>query len=771
MKKILLFTLFTVAIGQAQNIHFPDANLKLAFVNFYSPSTPDLVIDTNHDGEIQVSEALAITELRIPNKSISDLTGIEAFANLNYLDCGGNNLAIFDYDFPVLQGLNVETNPMTTLNVSGMPSMRTLHCFGIQITSLDLSVLPDLRTVNISHVPLTTIDLSHNLYLETITCTNTRLTTLDVSSNVLLLNISCPYNQFSFIDTSHCPLLTYIDVSNNPLLSIDLSQNPNLDAVNVSNTLLTTLDLSQQTNSYFSYIYLQANDNPNLTHMFLKNNSSEDTYVINCPNLLYICIDEMHLDTWRDDIFMENQNLVQVNSYCAFAPGGAYNTIEGKANINIDNSSCGIGNAHFPFLKIAINDGTTAGSTFTNLSGDYAFYTQSGTYTITPQLENAFFTASPRSAIVNFATLNETTQTQNFCLSPVGIHNDLEITIFSTIPARPGFDATYVMTYKNKGNQNLSGSVNLFFNDTVLDFVSANPATTSQSTDNLNWDFSNLQPFESRDITFTVNANGPMETPPVNIDDILNFTASISPTANDETPLDNVFTLQEIVTGSFDPNDKTCLEGTIISPEQIGKYVHYLIRFQNSGTAPAEFVVVKDIIDTTKFEMDSFQLTSASHPQTTKITGNKIEFYFQNINLPAEQDDEPGSHGFVAFKIKTKENLVLGNTISNCADIFFDYNFPIVTEPAESTFAVLGIKELENTAISVQPNPVTTLLQITSQDPIMTVQVFDVQGRLIQTVLENKNTTNLNFEKQQSGVYFVKIHTEKGVRTEKIIKR
>lgn len=771
MKKILLFTLFTLTITQAQNIHFPDANLKSALVNFYSPSTPELVIDTNHDGEIQVSEALAITELRIPDKLIFDLTGIEAFANLDYLDCGGNNLATFDYSLPVLKGLNVEANPMTTLNLSGMPRMRTLHCPGIQITSIDLSALSDLRTVVILNVPLTTIDLSHNPYLESITCSQTQLTTLDVSSNVLLLNIACPYNQLSFIDTSHCPILSSIDVSNNPLLSIDLSQNPNLDLINVSNTLLTTLDLSQQTDSYSSYIYLQANDNPNLTQMFLKNNSSEDTYVFNCPNLSYICIDEIHVDTWRQDIYMENQNLVQVNSYCAFAPGGAYNTIEGKASVNIDNNSCGTGNAYFPFLKIAINDGTTTGSTFTNLSGDFVFYTQSGTYTLMPQLENAFFTVSPPSATVNFTTLNETTQTQNFCLSPIGIHNDLEITILSNIPARPGFDATYVMTYKNKGNQNLSGSVNLVFNDTVLDFVSANPATTSQSTDNLNWDFSNLQPFESRDITFTVNANGPMETPPLNIDDVLNYTATISPLVNDETPLDNVSILSEIVTGSFDPNDKTCLEGTIISPDQIGKYVHYLIRFQNSGTAPAEFVVVKDMIDTTKFEMDSFQLTSASHPQTTKITGNKVEFYFQNINLPAEQDDKPGSHGFVAFKIKTKENLVLGNTISNSADIFFDYNFPIVTEPAESTFAVLGINELENASVSVNPNPVTDHLQITSKDPITSIQVFDVQGRLIQTVLENKKTTNLNFEKQQSGVYFVKIHTEKGIKTEKIIKR
>jgi uncharacterized repeat protein (TIGR01451 family) len=204
----------------------------------------------------------------------------------------------------------------------------------------------------------------------------------------------------------------------------------------------------------------------------------------------------------------------------------------------------------------------------------------------------------------------------------------------------------------------------LFFEDNVLDFVSAVPMTSSQSLNNLNWDYSNLAPFESRTIDFTLNANGPTETPPLNIGDLLDFTATINSIVGDETPLDNVFALHQTVGGSFDPNDKTCLEGNTIAPEKVGDYLHYLIRFQNSGTAPAVNIVVKDMIDTSKFEVASLQLISSSHPQVTRIENNKVEFIFENINLPAEEDDEPGSHGFVAFKIKTKSNLVVGNTVS-----------------------------------------------------------------------------------------------------------
>ncbi len=58
---------------------------------------------------------------------------------------------------------------------------------------------------------------------------------------------------------------------------------------------------------------------------------------------------------------------------------------------------------------------------------------------------------------------------------------------------------------------------------------------------------------------------------------------------------------------------------------------------------------------------------------------NKVEFIFENINLPF---DDANNDGFVAFKIKTKSSLVLGDTFSNSANIYFDYNFPIVTNTA-----------------------------------------------------------------------------------------
>ena len=110
-----------------------------------------------------------------------------------------------------------------------------------------------------------------------------------------------------------------------------------------------------------------------------------------------------------------------------------------------------------------------------------------------------------------------------------------------------------------------------------------------------------------RDRYLTLNLNAPTEIPPVNINDELVFTSTINPISGDETASDNVFNLNQIVVGSYDPNDKTCLEGTTISPTKIGDYLHYLIRFQNSGTAPATNIVVKDMIAVSYTHLDVYK--------------------------------------------------------------------------------------------------------------------------------------------------------------------
>ena len=387
-------------------------------------------------------------------------------------------------------------------------------------------------------------------------------------------------------------------------------------------------------------------------------------------------------------------------------------------------------------------------------------------------MENTnYFNFSPSNAVINFPIADNSTQTQNFCITANGVHPDLEVILTPIGVARPGFDSEYKIIYKNKGNQTQSGTVNLTFDDLRTDFVSATPTVDTQLVNTLIWNFSNLQPFETRVINLTLNVNTPLETPAVNNGDLLDFSATINASVIDETPLDNEFDFSQTIVNSYDPNDKTCLEGNTITPENVGKYMHYNINFENIGTADAVNIVVKDLIDTAKFDINSLQLLYASHDVETKISGNKVEFIFKNINLPSSIQNPIGGHGNVLFKIKTLPTLVVGDEVSNTANIFFDYNAPIQTNEARTTIATLSKDNfIKDETINVAPNPSRNTITVSSKNKIKSVMLFDVQGRLLQTALEHNKTTTLDISNQANGVYYLKVITEIGSSVEKIIK-
>jgi len=81
MRSVVCLLLLTFCLVlNAQNVNIPDANFKNALL------THQPTIDTNSDGEIQVSEAEDYTgTISCLMKGIIDLTGIEAFVNITKL--------------------------------------------------------------------------------------------------------------------------------------------------------------------------------------------------------------------------------------------------------------------------------------------------------------------------------------------------------------------------------------------------------------------------------------------------------------------------------------------------------------------------------------------------------------------------------------------------------------------------------------------------------------------------------------------------------------
>lgn len=207
-----LFLLF-LQFGFAQIVNIPDANFKAKLL------AHDPVIDTNSDGEIQVSEAEALDyALNVAEANISDLTGIEAFENINYLYCQSNDL-----------------------------------------TSIDVSQLVQLQTLTAWSNEIESIDISQNVNLVTLVISNNQLTELDVSQNLALEDIQIGYNQIIDLDVSQNSQLKFITSVSNPHTSLDFSQNPNLEFVSLSSlSNLTNLNFQNGNNEILD-MYVHGN--------------------------------------------------------------------------------------------------------------------------------------------------------------------------------------------------------------------------------------------------------------------------------------------------------------------------------------------------------------------------------------------------------------------------------------------------------------------------------------------------------------------------------
>lgn len=448
-----------------------------------------------------------------------------------------------------------------------------------------------------------------------------------------------------------------------------------------------------------------------------------------------------------------------------------YYFITGTNRFDSNGNGCESSDPVFPNLNFQVSSTTNNFSYITNTSGGYSIPVAAGDYTLTPVFENpSYFSITPSSLTVSFPS-QLSPMTQNFCISPIGNHPDLEVTILPLNAARPGFDSHYKIVYKNKGNQIQSGTVTLSYDDLVTDLVLSIPSFTTQAANTLNWNFTNMQPLETREIVVTLNLNSPTETPALNAGSVLDFTAEIISSLTDETPEDNNVTLHQTVVNSFDPNDKTCLEGTQIAIDQVGDYVHYMIRFENTGTFTAQNVNIVDLIDTSKFDINSLRPINGSHPFVTKISeGNKVEFFFKDINLPF---DDATNDGYVAFKIRTLSSLQHGDSFSNSVSIYFDYNYPIDTELATTYIQTLSIQEFESKQyVTIYPNPTRGLLHISREEDITisSIAIYNTLGQLVMTMPNLQNVSSIEVSGLQSGNYFIQFYSNKGIVTSKFIK-
>lgn len=439
-------------------------------------------------------------------------------------------------------------------------------------------------------------------------------------------------------------------------------------------------------------------------------------------------------------------------------------SVSGNVYYDINNNGTfDAGDAAYPYPTIVAETPGVTGYNFSDANGNYNYYTN---YTGTLALktgEPCAGTVSPAQNVVTFSSGPQIFTGKDFKIAlPNGLTYNLGISCPVTTTGIAHANGRY-LTITNTGEAaSPQGTLTFTYNSALEHYDPSYGQPTAPASQT------------SNSVTYNIPPIGPCQTHLVNVymqataanNTVMEEIVTLNGYTQDGNPTNNADTFHVTVFSSFDPNDKTVDRDTIYSNElPVTEPLTYVVRFQNTGSAPAYNIRVIDTLST-QFDLSTFRMLSASHDfDLYTRPGNVTEWKFPNINLPDSTTDEPGSHGYVIFSILPKNNLTLGNEIENFVDIYFDYNEPVRTNTAITRVVEpLGLKEGLINAFSLQPNPANSFVQVNLKDKTSgktMLKLYSADGRLLQTsthYLQNSGTLIQDISTLANGFYYLGIN-------------
>lgn len=216
-------------------------------------------------------------------KTLTDLSGIECFSNLESLFCSGLKLVSLDVSsLKKLKQLDCSDNrSLTALNVSGLTNLEALYCDNTGLTSLDVSGLENLTQLWCSRSnSLETLKFGENDKLTELRCSDCNLSSLNVSSFTALETLDCSYNKnLTSLTLGNLAALTDLSCYNCQLSTLDVSGLTNLSDLNCEENKLSELDLRNNENLTSLYCGSQVDcDDDNKMRLYLPESLEEKWY-------------------------------------------------------------------------------------------------------------------------------------------------------------------------------------------------------------------------------------------------------------------------------------------------------------------------------------------------------------------------------------------------------------------------------------------------------------------------------------------------------------
>ncbi len=474
-------------------------------------------------------------------------------------------------------------------------------------------------------------------------------------------------------------------------------------------------------------------------------------------------------------VIYNNDQLYNPTQFSTYCPGvtGNTNIIYGKAYVDL-NTNMVYDAGDSPLDCTRVTEAVSGMFDFTDAAGNYQVYvTDTGNFNVSGIGLNNFI-SNPVLHTATFGSFLQTDSLNDFAYQPISIFDDLQLLLTPLHKFRSGLNASYKMWIRNKGTTNQMPVV-VVYQDAVLDYVSSSFLPSVANNDSIVWILPNLAPFQYTDltVTFQVDSGVAINTPVLS-------TAEVLPVISDAFPLNNMATSTTHIFGSYDPNDISVDRDTLFTNEMSNPpFLNYLVRFQNTGNDTAFVVRIENGLYQT-LDVSTLEFVSASHPCEMNWNHllNRMEFLFEDINLPDSTTNEVGSHGFVSYRVKPVSGLTAGNFIANTANIFFDFNLPVSTNYVWTYIeepTTLPEYSFNSIDFRVYPNPVdeAIFIRFNLEHKIdCNIQVIDLFGRkqLEEDFNDITGNITLNLSGISSGIYLVKVTSGSKSGFKKIVK-
>lgn len=275
LKIAFLLSVGSLSIGAyAQNVSIPDPIFEQYLI---SQGYDDVL-----NGVVNKNNLVNVFGIDVSNKGINNLSGIQYFPNLQWIDFRNNNLTSINLaSNSKLKKVLGPNNNLTSIALPNNNKIENLFLDNNNLSFISITGQSNLEVLLLNNNNFSNINVQHNLKLRQLSLENNNFVTLNVANNVLLETLVCNNNNLSYLNISTLSKLKMLSAQDNQLLNLDVSNNPLLEQVLVGINKLESLDLST---------------NPNVKWLLCHQNKLESLNVKNGNNTAFTLFNTLNND-------------------------------------------------------------------------------------------------------------------------------------------------------------------------------------------------------------------------------------------------------------------------------------------------------------------------------------------------------------------------------------------------------------------------------------------------------------------------------------------